>query len=235
MSLSAARLWVNRSPLLKNYFGRAVKIDNPICPSLGAEVEARSNFFIENLKRKEYEPADITESLIHPPPFSRSFIGLYGGFLTITVGLSLATTSPLLLARLSRYHLRLSACSLLYFAGSDLASCVLARAAPWGHQTWKGGLAVGGLFLQIAAVSTLLTLDCIHAPGTWLTLPLLGVVGLHAVWVGSLWNSLPVWVKVWRGIVLTGVLASTAVMHCKIASVQGRKDQITLTEYKPAI
>ena len=186
------------------------------------EVRMESYLRFATMKRAEYEPQGLQECLEHPPPFSRSFLLVIGGFAAVTVAVGLLTSSPGIAVKMAGYHLRLSTLSLLYFTGEDLAYGVMARTQSWAHRTWPMAAVVVLALAQAGLAADALTDDAFDDTNTAYA-KIAVLFGLHTV--GSLLIfRLPLWARVWRGVALAGLGVTLPLMYRRRSYAEDHKD-----------
>ena len=189
------------------------------------EVKMKSYMHFAALKRAEYEPQGLQESLEHPPPFSRSFLLVIGGFTAVTIAAGLGTSSPGIALKMAGYHFRLSVLSLLYFTGEDFAYGVMARTQSWAHRLWPMTGVVLLAFAQAGLASDALTDDALD--GDFAYMKAAGLFGLHVA--GSLLIfRVPLWVRVWRGVALAGIGITLPLMYRRKRYIEEHKDDLFL-------
>jgi hypothetical protein len=159
---------------------------------LNQSVKALSYNDLSTLKRAEFEPVNVMESIIHPPPFSRSFFFLAGGLLLLTVGIATLSPSNYLAKKSASYHLPLGVLSIAYFSSEDYAHTRIARSQRWSHLKWPS-FAFNIIFLsQLVVANYALNTKKLDRQYE----SLLGLILLHLATYN--WVSLPLWLKAWR-------------------------------------
>ena len=196
---------------------------------LREEIEASSYYTISTLKRTDFEPQGWSDAVKAAPPFSRSSLFIIGGALLISAFAALTSPSPMTVTRAARYHLRIAAVGLLFFAGEDYAASVIARAEPWGHRRIAATLATCAVTCQAALTSYILTKDAINNPTFSCNLQVWLMTLMHA---GVTLATSPKWVVIPR-FVFYGISATTlpAVAYRRDV-MSARAEQLLLSDYR---
>jgi len=196
--------------------------------SFAEEIRASSYYALAEVKRAEFVPHGLTESLESPPPFSRSLAVLLLAASAASALVTLWSPSPMIVSRSTRYHLRIAALGLLYFTGEDLAAAITARAQPWGHRHLPTSIAIACAAGQSAALAGILSYDSIGDPKP---LAYFYIWILTCVQTGLTLASRPYWLAIPRSVFYSFSLATLPAVAFRTHVMADKSDELLLSGF----